>query len=920
MIKNTLIVIAFIFSGIITANNSISIVNMRCDYRENPIAVDNEQPVFSWRLHSNSDSIYQKAYEIIVSDCIDEVQKNMGDKWNSKIINSSNSNLIVYEGVPLESFVRYYWRVRVYDIHGNPSNWSEIAWFDTAMLKDSDWTAKWISDGSSSPKIIEDYYKNDPAPLFCKEFSTKENVKSAKLYISGLGYYEAYLNGEKISPFLLDAGWTAYDHQVLYNVHDITHLLREGVNDFGTIVGNGWYNLLPLKFWGRHIFRDALASGRPTLKAQLIIQYVDGSVDIIPTDESWKVTKTPILRNSIFLGEFYDATLEDENWYGLKNKTSGWIPATIIDGPKGKMTVQTSPAITVYKEIKPASITKLSDGKYIVDMGENFAGIVRLNVKGAKGQKISLRYGEDIHQDGTVNVMTSVAGQIKKPGIGGLGAPDIAWQEDNYVLKGIESEEWQPKFTFHSFRYVEVSGWPGILAIDNIKGLALAADLEKTGAFSSSNPMFNELFEVIDRTFLSNVFSVQSDCPAREKLGYGGDIVATAESYLYNYDMHTFYRKTIRDFANDQRENGGITETAPYVGISDAGPDKESGPLGWQLAYPYLVMKLYEFYGDSLIISHNYDNLERHVEFLIRESENDLYTKGLSDHEALNEKPVSLTSSLFYYHHIKLFAEFSAILNKEEKQKRYNEIGEVIRRRIMQHFIQENGTVDNSTQTAQVFALWYQIADDEILLSNIITKLKEAFDSHDWHVSTGIFGTKMLFDVLRILEKEDWAYKIANQRTFPGWGYMLDQGATTLWETWAYSDNVYSQNHPMFGSINEWFYRSILGINPLAPGFKEILIKPQIVGDLTWAKGHYQSIHGKIASEWKIDNDQFYMNITIPPNTTAEVWLPKNYEFISCHSLLSNKKKSVLRKMSADNSWIIQVGSGSYSFHASLSK
>lgn len=920
MIKNTLIAIAFIFSGIITANNSISIVNMRCDYRENPIAVDNEQPVFSWRLHSSSDSIYQKAYEIIVSDCIDEVQRNIGDKWNSKIINSSNNNLIVYKGVPLESFVRYYWRVRVYDIHGNPSNWSEIAWFDTAMLKDSDWTAKWISDGSNSPMIIEDFYKDDPAPLFGKEFSVGNQVESAKLYISGLGYYEAYLNGEKISPFLLDAGWTAYDHQVLYNVYDITHLLRDGVNDFGAIVGNGWYNLLPLKFWGRHIFRDALASGRPTLKAQLLIQYVDGSVDIIPTDESWKVTKTPILRNSIFLGEFYDATLEDENWYGLKNITSGWIPATIIDGPKGKMTVQTSPAITVYKEIKPASITKLSDGKYIVDMGENFAGIVRLNVNGAKGQKISLRYGEDIHQDGTVNVMTSVAGQIKKPGIGGPGAPDIAWQEDNYVLKGIESEEWQPKFTFHSFRYVEVSGWPGILAIDNIKGLALAADLDRTGSFSSSNPMFNELFEVIDRTFLSNVFSVQSDCPAREKLGYGGDIVATAESYLYNYDMHTFYRKTIRDFANDQRENGGITETAPYVGISDAGPDKESGPLGWQLAYPYLVMKLYEFYGDSLIISNNYDNLERHVEFLIRESENDLYTKGLSDHEALNEKPVSLTSSLFYYHHIRLFAEFSAILNKEEKQKRYNEIGEVIRRRIMQHFIQENGTVDNSTQTAQVFALWYKIVDDKILLNNIITKLKEAFDSHDWHVSTGIFGTKMLFDVLRILEKEDWAYKIANQRTFPGWGYMLDQGATTLWETWAYSDNVYSQNHPMFGSINEWFYRSILGINPLAPGFKEILIKPQIVGDLTWAKGHYQSIHGKIASEWKIDNDQFYMNITIPPNTTAEVWLPKNYEFISCHSLLSNKKKSVLRKMSADNSWIIQVGSGSYSFHASLSK
>lgn len=920
MIKKILIAIALIFSGLVAANNPISIVNMRCDYRINPIAVDNEQPVFSWRLHSIYDSIYQKSYEIIVSDCIYKVQENIGDKWNSRIINSSNSNLVVYEGAPLESFVRYYWRVRVYDTHDNPSSWSEIAWFDTAMLKDSDWTAKWISDGSSSPRIIEDYYKEDPAPLFYKEFSTRKQVESAKLYISGLGYYEAYLNGEKISPFLLDAGWTAYDHQVLYNVHDIAHLLRDGVNDFGAIVGNGWYNLQPLKFWGHHIFRNVLASGRPTLKAQLLIKYIDGSSETISTDESWKVTKTPILKNSIFLGEFYDATLEDENWYGLKNKTSSWIPATVVEGPNGDMTVQTSPPITIYKEIKPTSITKQSDGKLIVDMGENFAGIVKINVSGTKGQKISLRYGEDIHKDGTVNVMTSVAGQIKNAGIGGPGAPDVAWQEDNYVLKGNGSEEWQPKFTFHSFRYVEVSGWPGILTIDNITGLALAADLERTGSFSSSNSMFNELFEVVDRTFLSNVFSVQSDCPAREKLGYGGDIVATAEAYLYNYDMHTFYRKAIQDFANDQRENGGITETAPYVGISDAGPDKESGPLGWQLAFPYLIMKIYEFYGDSLIISNNFDSLERHVEFLIRESEDDLFTRGLSDHEALNEKPVSLTSSLFYYHHIRLFAEFAAILNKEEKQKKYNEIGDVIRKKIMQQFIQENGTVDNSTQTAQIFALWYQIVDDDSLMENMMIKLKEAFIKHDWHVSTGIFGTKMLFDVLRLSEKEDWAYKIANQRTYPGWGYMIDQGATTLWETWAYSDNVYSQNHPMFGSINEWFFRSILGINSLAPGFKEILIKPQIVGDLTWAKGHYQSIHGKIESNWKIDDNQFYLDVTIPPNTSAEICLPRNYEFISCHSLNSNKLKSVSRKKSSDNSWIIQVGSGSFSFHASLSK
>jgi len=306
------------------------------------------------------------------------------------------------------------------------------------------------------------------------------------------------------------------------------------------------------------------------------------------------------------------------------------------------------------------------------------------------------------------------------------------------------------------------------------------------------------------------------------------------------------------------------------------------------------------------------------VQFLTSKSQGDLYFIGLSDHEALDERPIALTASLFYYHHVKLFAEFAGILNKQETEKEYAGKAEIIRQKIIKQFVKEDGQVDNGTQTAQIFALWYQIMEDGEAKDNLINKLEEAFAKQGWHISTGIFGTKMLFDVLHDLEKEDWAYRIADQRTFPGWGYMLDHGATTLWETWAYSDNVFSQNHPMFGSINEWFYRSVLGINPAAPGFKEIVIKPRIAEGLTWAFGHYDSIHGRIRSSWKVDEEVFYLDVEIPVNTTAEIWLPKKHgEIARENGLMINVSKRILDTRAEANHRVARVGSGKYSFQVS---
>jgi len=425
--------------------------------------------------------------------------------------------------------------------------------------------------------------------------------------------------------------------------------------------------------------------------------------------------------------------------------------------------------------------------------------------------------------------------------------------------------------------------------------------------------MFNQLNEVIKHTFLSNVFSVQSDCPAREKLGYGGDMVATAQAFLYDFNMADFYTKTVQDFANDQQPDGGITETAPYIGIADRGYGGASGPLGWELAFAYLQKQLYDYYGDKRIIEQHYDAFKKQMDFLESKAIYGLFYWDISDHEALDPKPEAFTASAFYYHHALLAAEFAGILNKKEDSLHYTKLANTIKDAIVKkYWIPGTGRFDNATQTAQIFALYYHLSPEK---DSTLGVLMDEYARHQNHLSTGIFATKMMFDVLRQNNRNDRAYTIANQRTFPGWGYMLAKGATTLWETWAYSDNVYSQNHPMFGSVSEWFYKSLLGINAAAPGFEKIVIKPQPAGDLTWAKGSYQSIKGTIVSDWKKGDRHFELHVSIPANTTAEVWLPANEKATVTESGTPvNQMKDIKLVRFEDGYAVLSIGSGDYHF------
>jgi alpha-L-rhamnosidase len=881
---------------------------------ENPLGIDTNRPGLSWTLTSEKRNQIQTAYEIIVSDNLKDITSAKGNFWTTGKITSSQSLNIEYEGKTLSPFNRYYWRVKVYDTNDEGSEWSPINSFETSMLSLNDWKAKWIGDGSKQFEKDEDFYLEDPMPLFKTSFNSPKKISLARLYISGLGYYEAFLNGKKIGDRVLEPGFTSYRKEVLYSTYDVTSLVKNGTNIFGVMLGNGWYNPLPLRLFGRFNLRDVQETGRPCVKSQLIIRYTDGSEQMIITDESWLTSPGPIVRNNVYLGEEYDARLEKSSWF--TDEKNGWKKATVVEGPSGILRSQKLPPIRVTKILKPVRIYEAGKDTFIVDMGQNFAGVAKLKLQSPPGKTIVLRYGEDTLAAGRLNFYTTVAGQIKEIFrlSGGPGAPKTAWQEDRYTSNGKGTEVWSPRFTFHGFRYIEVTGWPGKPGLNDIEGLRMNSDLSEDGTFSCSNEMFNQLNRSIQWTFLSNVFSVQSDCPAREKMGYGGDMVATAPAFIYNYNMANFYRKTINDFANDQQPDGGITEIAPHTGIADRGYGGASGPLGWQLAFSYLQKQIYDFYGDKRIIRQHYNAFKKQMEFLQAKAINGLFHWDISDHEALDPRPEALSAAVFYYHHVLLATEFAILLGHKDDSIRFAKLSATIKNAIVRKYlVPTTGRFDNATQSAQLFALWHQLSPEK---EKTFQVLIDEFARHKNHVSTGIFTTQMLFDVLRLYERNDLAYEIANQRDYPGWGYMLGRGATTLWETWKYPDNAPSQNHPMFGSVSEWFYRSILGINAAAPGFEKIIIKPQPAGDLTWAKGSYRSVRGMIVSDWKKGNGKFELDVSIPANMTAEVWIRSKE---NGKILESGKNFDGLTSIRYTNGYaVVQIGSGDYHFVSEL--
>ena len=859
---------------------AITPVDLRCDGQPG-IAVVSDRPVFQWRIESSGRTAVQSAWRILVASTESGLAADKGDLWDSGRRPASRSPLVEYDGRPLSAGRRAYWKVQVWHQDEGPTAWSEPAVFEVAPVKPRDWAgARWIDDGKPVPARDEDFYQPDPAPLFRREFEVKKPVVRARLHVAGLGYCLPTLNGRRVAGVSLDPPWTAFDKRILFRSHDVGEALQEGRNCLGLAVGNGWHHPLPLRMWGGRNIRDSLPVGRPRVIAMLVIEHPDGTRTVLTTGPDWQVGEGATLRNSIFLGEERDARKHPDGWDRAGHDAAEWRAARVTDDPLDPLIpILDMPPVLETGILPVAAVTTPKADVHIVDFGINFSGVPELRLDVPAGTRILLRYGEILHDDGTLNPMTSVCGQIKgmrkdKEGIerpiGGPGAPEIAWQQDVYIARGGPGETYRPDFTFHAFRYMEITGLPAAPKAADIRGIRLNSALPSAGEFSCSDPLLNRIQEVTLNTFLNNVVSVQSDCPHRERFGYGGDIAVTSEAYMMNFDMAGFYANTIRNWSDAARPDGDFTDTAPFVGIQYCG-------VGWAMVHPLLLEQHYQHYGDLRIIREQLPAAVRWFELEASKRKDGLVTRGLGDHESMPRiAGPSITTPMFIDTAARM-ARLSRLVGRTEDAARFEGMGRESARAWAASFLDPaSGKVGVGAQSEQVMALGFGAvpADSQEKVFGYL--LKELGASGRPTLSTGIFGTRFLMEQLSARGESATALALATRRDFPSWGWMIENGATSLWETWKESDNTFSHNHPMFGSVSAWFQRWLAGIQAAedAVAFDRVVIRPQVLDGLDWVKGSHRGARGLIRSEWRKSAEGIHFEVVIPPDTLATLHLP----------------------------------------------
>ncbi len=728
--------------------------------------------------------------------------------------------------------------------------------------------AVWITDGKELPSSDSLFYLNNPSPLFRKEFTAKGDIESANLFVTAAGYYLASINGQAVGKNVLDPAWTDFSKRIYYSEYDVTSLLAGDENCLGISLGNGFYNPLPLRKWGRRNLRKDLTVGKPTFLAKLVITYKDGTTKEIVSDNTWKYTYGPIVKNSIYLGVAYDARNEIKDWNSTGFDDTSWEAAVPGENPGGDLQKAFFPPVQITKEISPVDIYSPESGVWIVDMGVNFTGTYKIKLTGDPGDVVTFRFGERVYEDGTLNPMTTVIGQIKRKGVGGPGAPEVAWQTDSYTI-GNESGAWfQPQYTYHVYRYMEITGLDTKPDLSDIKGLFIHSNVTNKNAFTSSSELLNSIQVASDRTFLANLVSVQSDCPAREKFGYGGDLNATSESFIYNFDMQSFYRKTIYDWV-DAMNDTTFVDTAPYTGIKYCG-------ISWESAYLITQYYLYLYYNDTEIIKELYDLNTQWMDKVARIHPEGLVDQGLSDHESLKPVPVELTGTCHYIQCARIMQQFASVMEDPTQVKKYQQLEEKLIALVRAKFWAQPVNEEINRQTLFSTLLYHGIVPEEEIGAAKDSLLNAVQNGPAGHFNTGIFGTKYVLETLSEYVSPESVFEIVNSTSYPGWGFMIDNGATTIWETWKESDNTFSNNHPMFGTVSEWFFRWLGGIRPQEefPGFKEFTLAPFTPEGLESANSTYHSPFGRIVSNWQKEKEGVNYSFTIPGESIANVSIP----------------------------------------------
>ncbi len=845
--------------------------DLKCEYLVDPLGIDVREPRLFWIPSHPDRGGKPSAYQILVSK---DPSCAKGDVWDSGEVVSPEFIQIVFKGKPLVSDTTYYWKVRTWDASGAVGPYSTVAKFSTGLLTPSEWKAKWIGGGNE----------------LRKEFEAPGTVTRAFVYMSGLGYSELYLNGAKVGTSVLDPAWTTYEKRVLYAAYDVTAMIRKGKNALAVMLGEGWYK-------------------NRALLLELHLETTGGKTAVIVSDESWKAAQGAIVEDSVYHGEAYDARLETPGWDLPGFDDKGWKKAAAVAGPKGALSAQMMPPIRVVDTLVPLKMTSPKAGTYVFDMGQNASGWARLRVSGPRGSAIRLRFAELLYDNGMINRENLRSARA----------------EDVYILKGEGEETYEPRFTYHGFRYVEVTGLPGAPNAETLRGRVVYSSVGQTGAFTASKPVLNALQRIITWGQKTNLHSIPTDCSQRdERMGWMGDAQGTAEEAIMNFDMAAFYTNFVRDIRDVQDEAGTITDTVPHIwGSRPADP-------AWGTAYPLLCWYMYRYYGDRRVLEENYAGLKKYVDFLRSKAENGVLKYSYyGDWVAVDKTPGALVSDFYYYYDTKVLAEIAAVLGKSQDAGEYARRADEIKAAFHKEFFDpKTGNYANGTQTANALALFLELGPEPARGSAWGNLFDNVAYKNDSHLTTGIIGTKYIMEVLTRQGATDLAYDIACRTTYPSWGYMIENGATTLWELWQKREgpSMNSHNHPMFGSVGSWLYKALAGIDidHSAPAYEKIRIEPGMVRDLTAASGTIQTVRGRVASVWTRSDDAARLDVIIPVGSEAEVVLPKfklrevvlkeGGTVIWRGQKAAGRVPGVLDCRETSSSIVLKIGSGAYAF------
>lgn len=845
-------------TGMATATN---IERIRCEYLKNPLGIDVATPRFTWEISADHNG-KQTACRLNVATSPQLLKCGKADIWKSGRVNTDISRM-VYQGPALQAHTRYYWQVEVWS-NGRKLT-SEVASFETAKLSITDWhDAKWISD-----TFDKEFRK---APLLRKSISLEEkNIKNARLYVSGVGYYEFFINGAHVSDRKLEPGYTHFDKRVLYSTYDVTSMLQHGENVLAAELGNGWLNIQSLSVWE---FEKARWRMRPRMIAELRITYNDGTVQTIPTDRTWKTNSGACSFNNLYSGEVYDARLVHKGWTTPGFDDKKWMPAIEVEAPAKILTSQQMPPIRVVREVKPVSMRKIDDYTYMYDMGENMTGVCRIQVQGPTGTCVTLAHGELIHDDGTLNQGNiEIYFKREKNGLPQHVDPFERIQTDTYFLSGNGMETYEPRFTYHGFRYVEVTSTrPLTLTQESLTGLCMHTDVESVGNFACSNEILNKLVEASCNSYLGNLFSIPTDCPQREKNGWTADGYVGMDYGLLFYDGITVYEKWMNDFIDNQRERGDLSGIIPSSGWGYA---DWIGPV-WDAALFIIPNNLYKYYGDTRAIEKMWDTCVRYLQYLETREKDGKLTYGIGDWVFYKAKTdTHFTSTAFYWQDNVLMAKFADLTGHDGTKYRAkaDNLKELINN---EWFDAEKKMYANGTQAAQSVGLALGLVPEEhaqAVADNLVRMIRDNGHQLDF----GMLGSKFVPAMLVKYGYADDAYKMIIRPEAPSWANWIHRGLTTLPETWVLDKDFKdaSLNHAFLGDISAWMMNSLAGINPnpKKPGFAGIIIRPQFIKGISWAKGEYRSVRGLIRSEWKREGNQIELNIIIPANTEAELQL-----------------------------------------------